>query len=354
MIRRITNLVRLVSLSTSVCVLICCSFLGSDLTTSWRVLSQQGLSHAGPFHSIIFFDELNGFALTALGLASTTDGGTNWTWLLESGNRGFYSMRFVDRQTGWIVGAESKPSEGDSAIGSTNRSPFILKTEDGGKAWRGIDLNQFLSSEGTKFSTFFSICTEHSGTVWLAGNAGIVEATIQSDKLRTSQVTTTRAAVKDLSCNDSGEVWAVGDNGLVMHYRGKNWASIEYPNGSAFYNRVKVIGNAVWITGGIRERGQDGATGLLASSRNESAWENRTPPEAGLLFDLDLSENEGWLVGVQGSIYYTNNGGTTWKKESSPTENDLFSVFLNAKQGWIGGDKLIVLGLKQTHRESVK
>lgn len=350
MISRIRYLVRLVSLSTSFCALFCCSFPGSNLTTSWRVLSQQGLSHAGPFHSIMFFDERNGLALTALGLASTTDGGTNWTWLLESGNRGFYSMRFVDRQTGWIVGAEGQPSEGDAAIGSTNRSPFILKTEDSGKTWRAIDLNQFRSSEGMKFSTFFSICTEHSGTVWLTGNAGIVEATIQSDKLQTSQVTTTRASVKDLSCNDSGEVWAVGDDGLVMHYRNKKWASIQYPNGSAFFNRVKVIGNAVWIIGGTREKGQDSAMGLLAKSQNGSAWENRTPPEAGLLFDVDLSGNEGWLVGVQGSIYYTNNGGTTWKKESSPTGNDLFSVFLDAKQGWIGGDKLIVLGLKQTHR----
>ena len=349
MIGRITYLVRLVGLSTSVCVLICCSFLRSDLTTRWRIVSQQGLGHAGPFNSIILFDELNGFALTALGLASTTDGGTNWTWLLESGNRGLYSMRFVDRQTGWIVGAESKPSEGDSAVGFRNRSPFILKTEDGGKTWRHIDLEQLLSSDGKKFSTFFSICTEHSGTVWLAGNAGIVEATIQSDKLRTSQVTTTRAAVNDLSCNDSGEVWAVGDDGLVMHYRDKTWGSIQYPDSSAFYNRVKVLGNAVWIIGGRREKGQDDAMGLLASSQHGGAWEIKTPPQAGLLFDLDFSENEGWLVGVQGSIYHTNNGGITWKKESSPTENDLFSVFLNAKQGWIGGDKLIILGLKQTH-----
>ena len=348
MIRRITYLVRLVSLSTSLCVLICCSFLGRNLTTNWRVLSQQGLGHAGPFHSIMFFDDLNGLALNALGLASTTDGGVNWTWLMESDNRGLYSMRFVDRQTGWIVGAESKAAEGESAVGPRNRSPFILRTENGGKTWRAIDLTQFRSSEGTKFSTFFSICTEHSGTVWLAGDAGIVEATIQSDKLRTSQVTTTRAAMKDLSCSDSGEVWAVGDDGRIMNYRHKKWASIQYPNDSAFYNRVKVIGNTVWVIGGIREKGQDGVTGLLANSKNGSAWENKTPPEAGLLFDLDFSENEGWLVGAQGSIYHTNNGGTSWKKESSPTENDLFSIFLNAKQGWIGGDKLIVLGLKQT------
>ena len=78
----------------------------------------------------------------------------------------------------------------------------------------------------------------------------------------------------------------------------------------------------------------------------EKAWENKTPGGAGQLFDLDLSGNEGWLVGAHGSIYHTNNGGETWRKEISPTENDLYSVFfVNAKRGWIGGDKLIVLGL---------
>lgn len=337
---------RLVALGACVCVLLtCCSSFKSNLTTDWRVLSQRSVGHPPPFTSLIFFDELNGLGLTPLGLGGTTDGGSTWTWRLEDGNRGLYSMRFVDRQGGWIVGAESKATEEDSAISQRNHKPFILRTEDGGTTWRDVDLDQFLRSEGTRFSSFFSICTSRGGATWLAGDAGIVEATIESDKLRTRQLTVARATVRDLWCNESEEVWAVGDEGLIMHYREGKWTSIQYPDGNAFYSRIKVIGKAIWLVGGTREKGQDQVKGLLLNSDNGYAWENKTPRDAGLLFDFDLSQNEGWLVGAQGNIYHTSDGGSAWEKETSPTENDLLSIFLlKGTRGWIGGDKMTVLG----------
>jgi photosystem II stability/assembly factor-like uncharacterized protein len=237
--------------------------------------------------------------------------------------------------------------EKDRSISSRNFKPFILITEDGGATWREINLEQFIGAEGARFSTFYSLCIDRSGKAWMAGDAGIIEATIEFDALQTSAVTMTRSALKDVSCNDSGEVWAVGDEGLIMHYQEKKWTSIQYPDSSAFYNRVKVIGNAVWLVGGIRARGQDVGTGLLLKSHDGKAWEAKTPDGVGLLTDLDFAANEGWLVGTQGSIYHTTNGGEVWQKEISSTENDLFCIFLlNAKRGWIGGNKLTVLGLE--------
>jgi len=346
MFSRITRIGGLIGLSISLCIVLCCTSLSGDSKRRWRVVSQEHVGHPPLFDSIIFFDELNGLGLTALGLGSTTDGGINWTWRLESGHRGLYSMRFVDRQKGWIVGAENKVAEEDPAISSTDFKPFILITEDGGTTWQKINVDQFLGTEGARFSTFFSMCLEPSGAAWIVGNAGIVRATIESNAMRTLEVTLTRAALKDVSCNPVGEVWAAGDDGLIMHSEEKKWTMIPYPDGNVFFNRVKVVGNAVWLVGGIRANGQEGVKGLLLNSKDGSAWENKTPREAGLLIDLEFIENEGWLVGAQGGIYHTNNGGATWRKETSPTENDLFSIFfLNAKRGWIGGDKLTVLGL---------
>ena len=100
------------------------------------------------------------------------------------------------------------------------------------------------------------------------GDAGIVEATIESDALRTSHVTITGAELNDVSCLDSGEVWAAGRNGLIMHYQQKKWESIQYPDGNAVFGRVKVIGNAVWLIGGIQAKGQNDAQGLLLKIRN--------------------------------------------------------------------------------------
>lgn len=349
MSNRIAYLGRLVGLSTYLCVLICCSSLKGDLTTEWSVLSQKTVGHPPPFTSIIFFDEFNGLGLSPLGLGSTTDGGSTWKWQLENGNRGLYSMKFVDRQLGWIVGAESKVKEGDSSAGQINHKPLILRTEDGGITWNQINIDRFLGSNGAGFSTFLSICRDRAGSIWLAGNAGIVQGAIESNELRVGSITTTKAVVNDLSCNNSEEVWAVGDKGLIMHYQQKQWTSNQYPDDSAFYNKVKIMGNAVWLVGGTRVKGGDVGQGLLLKSADGNSWENKTPRDAGLLFDLAFTGNEGWLVGAPGSLYYTNNGGAAWQKEKSPTENDLFSVFfLNAKRGWIGGDKLTVLG-QNTH-----
>jgi hypothetical protein len=131
-----------------------------------------------------------------------------------------------------------------------------------------------------------------------------------------------------------------------MYHQQKKWESIQYPDGNALFGRVKVIGDAVWLIGGTQAKGQDNAHGLLLKIQNGNTWENKTPDEAGQLCDLDLNENEGWLVGLRGRIFHTNSGGAAWRKAISPTENDLFSVFfLTPKRGWIGGDKLIVLGL---------
>jgi hypothetical protein len=127
MISRITLVMRLISLCTLLCVMIGCSFL-HGLIARWRLLSKEELGHAGSFKSILFFDEQNGVALNALGLAQTTDGGRSWDWLLDSGNRGFYSMRFIDRQQGWIVGAQHDTDEERPAM-SVRRSPLILRTE---------------------------------------------------------------------------------------------------------------------------------------------------------------------------------------------------------------------------------
>ncbi len=352
MFYRITHMRELIGLGISLCVVLCCTSLSGDvslrgdITTRWRVLSQEHIGHPPLFDSIIFFDDLNGLGLTALGLGSTTDGGVNWTWQLESGHRGLYSMRFVDRQKGWIVGAENKVAEENPAISSTDFKPLILTTKDGGTTWQKINVDQFLASEGARFSTFFNMSLEPSGTAWIVGNAGIVKATIESDSLRTSEVTLTRTALKDVSCNAFGEVWAAGDDGLIMHYQARKWISIQSPDDNAFYNRVKVAGNAVWLVGGIRAKGQDSAKGLLLHSDDGTAWDNKTPRDAGILCDLELTVNEGWLVGLQGDIYRTHNSGATWRKETSPTENDLVSIFfLNPKRGWIVGDKLTVLGL---------
>jgi len=324
---RIARMARWVALSTSLCLMICCASLNGTLRPRWQVLSQKTIGHPSPINSIIFFDELNGLALSALGLASTTDGGAHWMERLDSGNRGFYSMRFVDRQNGWIVGAELKDAEEHSTVSSKSFRPMIMRTADGGITWREINLEHFLGSEGTRFSKFSSLCFDPSGAAWIVGDVGIVEATVESDALRTSHVTMARAELNDVSCLKSGEVWTAGRNGLIMYRKQKEWESIQYPDGNAFFGRVKVIRDAVWLIGGTQAKGQNNVQGLLLKIQNGNTWENKTPDEAGQLCDLDFNESEGWLVGLKGQIFHTNSGGGQPGKKQLVRQRTISSPF---------------------------
>jgi photosystem II stability/assembly factor-like uncharacterized protein len=310
----------------------------------WKILSKAPGSDGIPFVRVMFFDEMSGLALTTAYLAKTTDGGQHWSEQLRSKDRqGFSSMLFLDHRIGWIVGEERGSVETDASKPSTSRKPVLLETVDSGISWRNVNIEQFERLEGVGFSGFSSICAERSGTVWIVGDAGIVKATIESGVLRSPEVTLTRKPLNDVSCSD-GEVWAVGEDGLIMQYSRNRWAVVPSPQADAFFNRVKITSSGVWVLGGVaKEEGSTAGLVLYRHSRNE--WENKTPFSAGLIVDLDVNQRKVWLIGVQGTIYLSNNDGETWQREVSPTANDLYSIFmLNKEHGWIGGDGLTMLG----------
>lgn len=326
------------------CVLVTASRSHSD--RKWRLLSQGPGSHAPPINSVIFFDELNGLKLSTLGLFSTNDGGKNWILSFENdGRRGLYTMRFTTPDKGWIVGAESTSKE-DPVPRLEAEKPLILSTTDGGKTWNTVAVDWLSKKAEARFSAFTGICSNPSGTVWIAGNGGVVEGTIESNSLHVTNILPTDRELRDVACDESGEVWAVGEGGLIMHYEQNRWSSIVYLDEKAFFTGVKLINSRVWLVGGTSSKDQSDTKGLLLKSGNDGEWENRTPNGAGLLFDLAFNGREGWVVGAHGMIYHTLNEGQVWQKETSPTENDLFYIFLSQdNRGWIGGDKLTLLSL---------
>lgn len=331
----------------------CSALSGRNRVARWQVLSQATGSHATSFNALVFFDESNGLGLAALGLESTTDGGRNWTSVLEStGTRGFYAMQFSDRYKGWILGTERISAASSVSSSTQNAKPLILRTNDGGKTWVTVNLNDLSSFGGASFTLFSSMCMDPSGKAWIVGDAGIVEGTIESDKLRTISFTGSSRALNSVACDKAQQVWAVGDGGLIMRYQGQQWRSTAYADVSAYFMRVKIVGSEVWLAGGTSRNGQVRNRGLLLFSRNGQDWEDRTPSASETLYDLELKGREGWAVGAGGGIYHTSDGGVSWAKVMSPTNNDLLAIFFrDEREGWIGGDKLIVLGLKQQLRE---
>ena len=56
------------------------------------------------------------------------------------------------------------------------------------------------------------------------------------------------------------------------------------------------------------------------------------------------SSRRGWIVGNNGEIHYTQDGGRTWKKQDSKTQSNLLRAqFESVQQGWIVGEEGIIL-----------
>jgi photosystem II stability/assembly factor-like uncharacterized protein len=52
-----------------------------------------------------------------------------------------------------------------------------------------------------------------------------------------------------------------------------------------------------------------------------------------------VNENEGWMVGFSGKIYYSNDGGTTWYQQATETTQYLYGISMaDNKNGWAVGN----------------
>ncbi len=84
---------------------------------------------------------------------------------------------------------------------------------------------------------------------------------------------------------------------------------------------------------------------ILATTDGGQTWKKQNSATDVLLESVNFVDGEhGWVVGFRGTILATTDGGQTWKTQNSGTEKYLNSVaFVNRKRGWIvGSDGTVV------------
>lgn len=329
----------LIALFAGLVLLVPNGYLSVQNKMKWFLLTEAEpvFTHAGPYLSIFFFDKNNGIAVGSISIDKTNDGGTNWSavknW--DENNRGFSSLISANGRL-WIVGSEKN-------------KPLILTTKTDGfnwEDWRPVVFDEKnLAELNSKFTSFREMCFDQSGNAWAVGDSGIAKMTVTDQNWGVSNVFGTTDRLFSVSCTDAGEVWAVGDNGAVFHFQ-NGWTKQEAKeiDENSFLTRVVSFGKEIWILGGERIT-QDSSKGILLRSRNDGqTWENKTPESASGLNDIYIVDGNGWLVGNDGSLYSTRNGGNSWSKERSPTQNDLIKLFtLDSQNVWAVGDRVSVL-----------
>lgn len=239
-----------------------------------------------------------------------------------------HSIAYLDREHIWISGNYGT----------------ICFSSDGGQTWEkqqsGIDR---LLLGSIKFAT----PTEG----WAAGVAGTIIHTADGGKTWQPQQSGTDSDLLDLFMFDAQQGWAVGEMGTVIHTAdgGKTWVSQLEPQDAIYSNVFFINPQQGWIVGEfgtILHTADGGATWQPQECKdiepNEEAanWGVQKPALYGIYF---ADAQQGWIVGMDGVILKTDDGGQSWKKTVSGTDKPVYSLMVRGSQGWAVGNKGVYL-----------
>jgi photosystem II stability/assembly factor-like uncharacterized protein len=246
-----------------------------------------------------------------------------WTAQALGTDAEFHDIAFLDEQNGWIVGGQYGIDGG-----------VIGNTTDGGRTWRFrsglVPVPRRLSVVHVydiHFIDDMNACMAASGGMILRTDDG-------GNGWRVVRRGTVHARLYDIDFIDNDHGWAVGwDRVLTTDDGGLTWRRL---------SEKRVYGNAVRFldenTGYIV--GQNGA--LHRTSDGGETWE--LVDSLGIEDKPHFSEIEfvdslyGWIVGENGTILHTSNAGETWVRQDCGVRAFLTSVsFIDSQQGWVVG-----------------
>ena len=266
-------------------------------------------SDAGGFNDLYFIDESVGYIAGFAGVYRTDDMGQTWT--AKGGSGWATAIYFIDPQTGYL----------GNTVGS------LLKTTDSGGSWQEITSMYWTWHKDIKFL--------NSQVGWLVSTGlydyyGIIRKTTDGGltwAIQDSQVNTSYNAIEII---DSLNLMVVGEGGRVLYTSdgGANWY-YDGTNDNGDYFDIVLHGNRKWITGG-----KNGFPRLFVSTESGFPWEmcSSALTEKNIR-DISFTDSlNGWLVGENGVLLNTFDGGEIWNPKS------IFSINFNSVSTPTGQD----------------
>jgi photosystem II stability/assembly factor-like uncharacterized protein len=308
----------------------------TDGGTTWNYINGplSPLSSAGiGINNLYFFDANNGWIIgDAINASSayvykTSNGGATWTVVpnIPVLNNAFYGIDFVDANNGYICGASGK----------------VIRTSDGGATWTDISLtttNYTVVGGGAttpRSQTYRSvialdvntavISSQNNGCILRTTNGGTSWYASGNQGFGIPQMSTWQMA----RAGQDTIIVAGGQGRMAKSIdRGFSWTTqTNYSTSSIFYNQYLAInvipGNpskyVLMGQSGMMNITNNGGASWLDNYTSMGAYNGTCGPgnNAKNLFGISfVNSNYGMAVGAHGTLFTTNDGGTTWDDKS--------------------------------------
>jgi len=313
----------------------------TDGGTNWI---QQFNPSNNPLRNVVFFNSNIGVAVGFMGtILKTNNGGNNWYWQNSYTTNTLYSVKIINQDTYYTVGTGG----------------CILKTINGGSNW-----NQ--QSNNNNSSDFYSVNFINENIGYISGVYGKILKTLDGG---TNWILEENATASDFlnsmffTKNNTGYITSLSGKILKLaqpvNYvwtpiNGLSSTSISNPianpientkyhvtatfaNGCIATDSISITINPVEIIGLTDKNLLCGDSVQLSAN---TSWNTIiTGVNNNYMNSIYfVNDNIGYVVGNDGLILKTIDGGTNWLKQNSGTTDYLSSViFLNADTGFVSG-----------------
>lgn len=238
-----------------------------------------------------------------------------------------YGIHFIDNSRGWIVG--------DMGLAAT--------TGDGGENWRRVTI----SGEEPFKDIFF---VGEAG--WIVGDGGLILHSANGGKSWDKQNSGVSGALLKVFFLNQDKGFTVGTDGTMLKTDngGSSWEVVPLDwmkflpsdlieKGVVSINLYDIFfsdESSGWVVG------DNGA--VLHTSDGGKLWSISKIGSFPALYSIFFKNNkEGWAVGQNGFFLKTGDGGRSWKNSSVITEENLYRIAFRGDYGVIMGDHGVII-----------
>ncbi|MBD3383476.1 T9SS type A sorting domain-containing protein [candidate division KSB1 bacterium] len=259
---------------------------------------QNPSPHGNGINDIQMIDSNLAFAVGTQGtIIRTDDGGLNWTMQFTDVTKEFFGVHFFNNTTGTVVGEDG----------------IIMRTTNGGQNWIQQESGVSVHLRSVYFETAdIGIVVGDSGTVLKTGNGGNSwnRVTIQGDPTMNLY----DIQIKDITT----EIMIVGDDATMIRTSLGDIGFEDIIGESVYFDPLSLRGlnhvsGSTWICVGL-----GGAA--FRSLDNGDSWSPVSLPNINGrdLYDISFgTSTHGMIVGEEGVVYLTEDGGNTWSEEQA-------------------------------------